>query len=150
MCKLGDIIVIDEYIGEDDVKVNKHSFVVINDKPDFIEGLKYDLVTNVMSSFKNEDHKNKKLRFLENVEVISKDIISSKKFNKKEGFIKADQLIYFDKSKIKYYVLGHISDELLDELIMIIMILANNNKLRNNLNNIKEKVTNWQLYFKML
>ena len=90
MCKLGDIIVIDEYIGEDDVKVNKHSFVVINDKPDFIEGLKYDLVTNVMSSFKNEDHKNKKLRFLENVEVISKDIISFqvKNLTKKRDLLK--------------------------------------------------------------
>ena len=45
-------------------------------------------------------------------------------------------------AKIDYYVLGHISDELLDELIMIIMILAKSNKLRNNLNNIKEAVVN--------
>ena len=142
MCKLGDIIVVDKFVGEDGATVNKHSFIVINDKPDFIEGLKYDLVTNVMSSFKNEEHKNKKLRFMENVEVISEDIISSKKYNQKSGFIKADQLIYFDKSKINYYILGHISEDLLDELMMIILILAKNNKLRNNLNNIKETVTN--------
>lgn len=142
MCKLGDIIVVDEYIGEDGIKIDKHSFVVINDKPDFIEGLKYDLVTNVMSSFKSEEHKNKKLRFMENVEIVSENIISDKKYNQKSGFIKADQLIYFDKSKINYYVLGHISEELLDELMMIIMILAKNDKLRNNLNNIQETVTN--------
>ena len=140
MCKLGDIIVVDEYIGEDGIKISRHSFVVINDKPDFIEGLKYDLVTNVMSSFKSEEQKNKKLRFMENVEIISEDIISDKNYNQKSGFIKADQLIYFDKSKINYYVLGHISEELLDELMMIIMILAKNNKLRNNLNNIQETV----------
>lgn len=95
-----------------------------------------------MSSFKNEEQKNRKLRFMENIEIISDDIISNKNINKKSGFVKADQLIYFDKSKIDYYVLGHISDELLDELIMIIMILAKSNKLRNNLNNIKEAVAN--------
>lgn len=95
-----------------------------------------------MSSFKNEEQKNRKLRFMENIEIISDDIISNRNVNKKSGFIKADQLIYFDKSKIDYYVLGHISDELLDELIMIIMILAKSNKLRNNLNNIKEAVAN--------
>ena len=141
MCKLGDIIVVDNYIGEDGVKIGKHSFVVINDKPDFIEGLKYDLVTNVMSSFKSEEHKNKKLRFMENVEIVSNHIISDKSYNQKSGFIKADQLIYFDKSKTNYYVLGHISDELLDELMMIIMLLAKNNELRNNLHNIQEEVT---------
>lgn len=142
MCKLGDIIVVNNYIREDGMVIGKHSFIVVNDKPDFIEGLGYDLVTNVMSSFKNEEQKNRKLRFMENIEIISDDIISNKNINKKSGFVKADQLIYFDKSKIDYYVLGHISDELLDELIMIIMILAKSNKLRNNLNNIKETVVN--------
>lgn len=140
MCKLGDIIVIDEYIGEDGVRICKHSFVVISDKPDFIEGLQYDLVTNVMSSFKDEEQRNKKLRFMENVEIISEDIVSIKGINKKSGFIKADQLIYFDKNKIKYYVIGHISDKLLDELMMIIVFLAEKNKLKNNICNIKETV----------
>ena len=44
MCKLGDIIVINEYLGDDGAKLMKHSFVVVNDRPDFIEGLKYDFV----------------------------------------------------------------------------------------------------------
>lgn len=136
MCKLGDIIVVEKYFGDDEKKISRHSFVVINDKPDFIEGLKYDLVTNVMSSFKNKEQRNKKLRLMENVEIISDDIISSKKTNRKSGFIKANQLVYFDKSKIKYYVLGHISDELLDKLMIIIIMLAQKNKLYNNLNNL--------------
>lgn len=137
MCKLGDIIVIDEYLGDDGVKLNRHSFVVINDKPDFIEGLKYDFVANVMSSFKSEEHRNKKLKFMENVEIISEDIITENTKNTKSGFIKADQLIYFDKSKINYYVLGHISEDLLDELLILMVKLAEKNKLFNNLNNLK-------------
>ena len=67
MCKIGDIIVIDKYIGDDGKEISKHSFIEINDQPDFIEGLKYDFVTNVMSSFKNIEHKIKKLKFMENI-----------------------------------------------------------------------------------
>ena len=140
MCKLGDIIVVDEYVGDDEVIVSKHSFVVINDKPGFIEGLRYDLVTNVMSSFKNDEHKNRKLRFMENLEVISDDIVADKNKNGKSGFIKADQLIYFDKAKIKYYVLGHLDEKLLDELILLIIKLAECGKLVNNLNNLSDSV----------
>ena len=140
MCKLGDIIVVDEYVGDDEVIVSKHSFVVINDKPGFIEGLRYDLVTNVMSSFKNDEHKNRKLRFMENLEVISDDIVADKNKNGKSGFIKADQLIYFDKTKIKYYVLGHLDEKLLDELILLIIKLAECGKLVNNLNNLSDSV----------
>ena len=146
MCKLGDIIVVDEYVGDDEVIVSKHSFVVINDKPGFIEGLRYDLVTNVMSSFKNAEHKNRKLRFMENLEVISDDIVADKNKNGKSGFIKADQLIYFDKAKIKYYVLGHLDEKLLDELILLIIKLAECGKLVNNLNNLSDSVVSgvWQ------
>lgn len=146
MCKLGDIIVVDEYVGDDEVIVSKHSFVVINDKSGFIEGLRYDLVTNVMSSFKNDEHKNRKLRFMENLEVISDDIVADKNKNGKSGFIKADQLIYFDKAKIKYYVLGHLDEKLLDELILLIIKLAECGKLVNNLNNLSDSVVSgvWQ------
>lgn len=135
MCKLGDIIVVDKYISHDGIEMNRHSFVVISDKPGFVEGVSYDLVASVMSSFKNEEQKFKKLKFEENLEVVSDDIISDSK-NTKNGFIKADQLNYFDKSKIKYYVLGHISEDLLDELMILIMALDKKGKLINNLNNI--------------
>ena len=93
MCKLGDIIVVKNYIGDDGKKISQHSFVVINDKPDFIEGLNYDFVANVMSSFKSEEQRIKKLRFEENLEVVSNDMISKLPKNKKSGFIKADQLV---------------------------------------------------------
>ena len=138
MCKLGDIIVVSNYIGDDGSKINRHSFVVINDKPGFIEGLRYDLVTNVMSSFKSEEQRMRKLKFEENVEILGEHIISNIPKNNKTGFIKADQLIFFDKNKINYYVMGHISDELLDELIMIIISLSKKGLLKQNISNIKE------------
>ena len=137
MCKLGDIIVVNKYIGDDGAEINKHSFVVINDKPGFIEGLQYDLITNVMSSFKSEEQRMKKLKFEENVEILGKQIISNIPINNKSGFIKADQLIYFDKKKIDYYLLWHISEELLDELTMIIVSLSQKGLLKQNISNIK-------------
>ena len=65
MCKIGDIIVIKNYIGEDGREISQHSFIVIDDTPSEICGLNYDIVTNVMSSFKNNNHKRKKLRYRE-------------------------------------------------------------------------------------
>lgn len=68
MCKIGDIIVVESYIGDDNEKVNKHSFIVVDDTIGHIGGLNYNLVTNVMSSFRNEKHRDKKLRYKENLE----------------------------------------------------------------------------------
>lgn len=56
-----------------------------------------------MSSFKNQEHKERKLSYKENLEITSDNIISNNK-NSKGGYIKADQLFYFDKSKLDYYV----------------------------------------------
>lgn len=138
MCKLGDIIVVKEFISEDGEKIKRHSFIVVNDKPGFIEGIGYDFATNVMSSFKDEEQRRKKLRFEENLEIIGEDIISNIPINKRSGFIKADQLIYFDKKKIDYYVLGRISDDLLDELLMLLVILNDKRKLKSNIHNIEK------------
>lgn len=136
MCKIGDIIVIKKYIGDDGKVINKqHSFVVIDDNHDKIEGIEYDLVANVMSSFKDEEHRAKKLRFKENIEITSDDI-DSEKNNGKNGYIKADQLYYFEKSNIDYYVLAHIDNELLDELIRIIIELRYENKIKMNIKNL--------------
>lgn len=40
MCKLGDIIVVNKYIGDDGKKIGKHSFIVIDDNPDSIQDRK--------------------------------------------------------------------------------------------------------------
>ena len=141
MCKIGDIIVIKKYIGDDGKVIDKqHSFVVIDDNADCVGGISYDLVTNVMSSFKDEEHKRKKLSHKENLEIRSDNIISNTK-NGRDGYIKADQLFYFDKSMIDYYVFARVDEELFDELIRLIIELRYENKVKmniKNLNNINE------------
>ena len=119
MCKLGDIIVINKFKNEDGDTIKKHSFVVINDEKNYFEGLKYDFVCNMLCSFHNERHKNKKLSFEENLEI-KETLILGKKINNKKGYIKADQLYYFDKTKIEYKVIAHMESELLDELVQLI------------------------------
>ncbi len=47
MCKVGDIILVDNYKHGDKV-LNRHSFVVLNANKDEIQGLEYDLVCNVI------------------------------------------------------------------------------------------------------
>lgn len=141
MCKIGDIIVVKSYIGDDGKKITKqHSFVVIDDNPDKVEGISYDLVANVMSSFKDEEHRLYKLSHKENLEITSNDI-ESENTNSKTGYIIADQLFYFNKSKLDYYVFAQITPELLDELIRLIIELRYQNKIKMNIKNseIEEK-----------
>lgn len=60
MCKVGDIILIRNYQSE----VKTTFIIAIVDKPGKIRGLSYDIICNVMFSFKNEKQKKKKLKFL--------------------------------------------------------------------------------------
>lgn len=135
VCKFGDVIVVRNYVGDDGKKVKQHSFVVIDDNPGTIKGLNYDLVTNVMSSFKDEEHRLKKLRHKENLEISSDDIISNFK-NNKSGYIKTDQLFYFDKTKIDYYVFAKVDSELLDKLIKLVVELSIEEKIKINIKNL--------------
>jgi len=129
MCKVGDIIVVNKYIAENGKEVGQHSFIVIDDNPDSIQGLDYTMVTTVISSFKSEEQKRKKLSYPGNVEVMEFEKNGKTKRFAKPSYIKADKLFYFDKNKLDYYVFGRISDDLLDELIKIIIALSNDNKL---------------------
>lgn len=141
MCKLGDIIVVKEFKNEYGDIIPKHSFVVINDEVDYVESLKYDFVSNMMCSFHDEEHKNKKLKFEENFQIKEK-LISGKKINGKSGYIKADQLYYFDKNLIEYKVIAHMDDELLDELVQLILVLNEKGLLKNVTTNLS-KIESW-------
>lgn len=136
MCKLGDIIVVNKYIGDDGKEISKHSFIVIDDNPDCIKGLNYNLVTTVISSFKSEEQKKRKLQYKENMEICEFERNGTKKFSK-PSYIKADKLFYFDKEKLDYYVFGRISDDLLDELVKLIIELSNEEKLVQVTDNLK-------------
>lgn len=141
MCKLGDIIVVKEFKNEVGEIIKKHSFIVINEQKGSIEGINFDLVCNMMCSFHNEEHKKRKLRFKENLEISGK-IISNKKINAKHGFIKANQVYYFDKTKIEYNILGQINDELLNELLKLVIVLNKEGKLKIITTNLKNKTFN--------
>lgn len=136
MCKLGDIIVVKDFKDKDGVLIPKHSFVIINDEADYVESLKYDFVSNMMCCFHNEEHKNKKLRFEENL-PIREESISGEKINNKSGYIKADQLYYFNKNLIEYKVIAHMEDELLDELVQLILVLNEKGLLKNITSNLE-------------
>lgn len=137
MCKLGDIIVVERFKDTNGIEVPRHSFVVINDEADYVEGLRYDFVSNMMCSFHNEEHKNKKLKYEENL-PIKEELISGDKINNKEGYIKADQLFYFDKKEINYKVIAHMDSELLDDLVQLILVLNEKGKLKNVITNLKD------------
>lgn len=119
MCKIGDIIIINEFKNEYGKKVPKHSFVVIDDK-----------------------HKKKKLKYLSTL-PIKEDEIFGKILNAKNGYVKSDQLYYFDKDKIKFKVIAYMSDEFLEELNMLISKLKKKNYIKKVTTNIeKETVKN--------
>lgn len=118
MCKVGDIIIINNY--EDNGRIlNKHSFVVLDDEDGEIQGLAYDMVCNVMSSFKDEEQKKRKLKYPGNFVVTSNDKKTNPD-NGKEGYIKAEQLYYFIKEKIDFQVIGSMNKESLEKLIRFI------------------------------
>lgn len=72
MCKVGDIILVSHYKDGDNI-INRHSFIVLDDTNGTIEGLAYDLVCNVLSSFKTPEQKSRKLRYPGNFPISHND-----------------------------------------------------------------------------
>jgi len=122
MCKVGDIIVVEKYI-DDGKTLSRHSFVVLNDEYGEIQGLDYDIVCNVISSFKDEEQKRRKLQFQGNfpIKAEDKNITNSKR--NVDGYIKAEQIYYFSKEKTNYVVIGNLSIEVFNSLIQFIQEL---------------------------
>lgn len=83
-----------------------------------------------MSSFKSDKHKRLKLKYIENIEI-----------NKKDGYIKADQLHYFSKSKTTYYVVGQVDGDVLIRILERIQYLDTKGKLKQNIENLKTKIS---------
>lgn len=115
MCKVRDIILIEKYKSQGK-EISKHSFVVIEDNSGEIQSLPYDFVCNVLSSFKNEDQKRKKLKFPGNFSVTGKEAVVNGG-NKKDGYIKADQFYYFNKDKVTYKVIGTMTKNAFNDLM---------------------------------
>ena len=139
MCKIGDIIVVKEYIGDDGVKVGKHSFIVVSNRKGNIEGLDYDVVANALSSFKNEEHREKVLKRKENLEFNVTDASYTAEHNRKSGFVKVGCLVYFKEKNIDYFKIGSISVEMWEKLEDLLKELDALNRIKNNTNNLIEE-----------
>jgi len=114
MCNIGDIILIESYkhAGRN---LSRHSFVVISNEAGKIQGLDYNIVCNVLSSFKNDRQKAKKLKYPGNIKITHKDTVIPGG-NSKDGYIKAEQFYYFDTEKLDYTVVGSMRPESFDLL----------------------------------
>lgn len=121
MCKAGDIILINNY-EHNGKRLNKHSFVVLSDEKNQIQGLDYDLICNVISSFHDEAHKAKKLSFPGNFPITAKQTLV-KNNREKDGYIKAEQLYYFNKEKIDFIVIGSMDGKTFELLLDFIEAL---------------------------
>lgn len=115
MCKVGDIILINEY-KDGNRLLNRHSFIVIDDEKGEIRGYPYDFIANVLSSFKNENQRKRKLSYMGNF-PIAHDDTNTNPHNNKDGYVKMDQLYYFNKEKISYTVIGSVKPEIFNMLI---------------------------------
>lgn len=115
MCQIGDIIVVNKYKHEG-VEITRHSFVVIDDENGIIQGLSYDFVANMLSSFKSNKQRTKKLSYPGNFPISHTDTTTTPD-NGKDGFVKADQLYYFSKDKIDYNVIGEMKQDKFNDLV---------------------------------
>lgn len=120
MCKVGDIIVVEECkVGNKDI--GRHSFIVLSTDKGEIEGLSFDLVCNLMSSLegKSEEYAKKKLSYPENMPYSpsEENIING---HGKEGFIKAGVYFMFNRENTNYRVIGNVQIELYIKLMEFI------------------------------
>ena len=134
MC-IGDIIVVKDSTSFDGKRIGLHSYVIVDNKKGYISGIPYDFIAAVFSSFKNNTQRNKKISYIGNQEIKRDDIVSNKLLNNKEGYIKANQLTYFKKDKIDYYVIGSVKPKFIKKLLKLINKLEKENKIFKNYNN---------------
>lgn len=115
MCQVGDIILVDHY-NDNGKTLNKHSFVVIDDNNGTIEGMSYDMICNVLSSFKSEEQKRRKLSHQGNFPIANDDSMTNP-HNSKSGYVKMDQLYYFKKDKLQFRIIGSMKPDILELLL---------------------------------
>ena len=131
MCKIGDIILVEKY-KSDNKSIGKHSFIVIEDENGVIEGLPYDFIGNVLSSFKDEEQRKRKMRYSGNFPIDNSNT-SMMRGNTKDGYIKSEQFFYFKKDSISYEVIGEITEPTYEKLLEHIGKLDEINHIIDNL-----------------
>lgn len=142
---IGDVIVINSYISPDNVELSQHSFIVISNQAGKISGveinldleLEFDIVATVMSSIKSKEHKEKIKSYYPKNMIVEFTDAQIKNSNKLDGFIKVNQLYYFQRENIKYIKIGKLNKKTLNKLLNLIEINDNNGDLISNYNNLK-------------
>ena len=119
---VGDILLIRKYL-DGTKNLSKHSFVVIKSEAGEIQGLEYDVICNVLSSFKDEEQRKRKLGYPGNFEILHEDS-SVPDGNTKDGYIKAEQFYFFNLDKIDYAVIGKLNTDVLNKLLLFISDLG--------------------------
>ena len=89
---------------------------MIDDENGIIQGLPYDFVANVLSSFKDDKQRKRKLSYPGNFPISHNDTDTNPD-DGKDGFVKADQLYYFSKDKIDYNIIGEMKQDKFNELM---------------------------------
>ena len=123
MCKRGDIILIRNY-KDGDITLRQHSFVVLDDSGGQVSGVDYDLIALVMSSFKDEAQRERKLRYPGNFAISASDEQMGIQAHGKDGYIKAEQFYYFQKDSLDYIQIGSLTIEAWDALLAFIEMLS--------------------------
>lgn len=125
MCNKGDIIVIYSY-SDNGIVLPKHPFVVFDVEGGEISGLSFDIVALVMSSLKNKEQSKRKLSYVGNIKISPEDQIITRVDggNGQRGFLKCDQLYYFNLSKIDYKIIGALTEDALTEVSQYVYKLA--------------------------
>ena len=123
MCRPGDLILIHgvKCNGE---TLGLHTFVVLNDEAGKVQGVDYNLICSIMSSFKNDQQRAKKLSYPGNFPISYKDEQLVIQGNERDGFIKAEQFFFFDKDNLNYRIIGCLCDDVFAVLLEFIEQLA--------------------------
>lgn len=119
MCQVGDVISIKNYKDQREATY-PHAFVVISVEPDKLNQIPYNLTCTAISAFKDENHRIRKMESPGNFPFnLDEHDVEAGKSN--AGYIKADQLFYFQSEMIDKNVIGKLEPEKFNALISFIV-----------------------------
>ena len=110
MCKVGDIVIVENFKNELGEDVERHPFIIIGDKKGTVLGNETDRVGVLLNSFRNRYHRDKKLKFPANMEVRKKDGAV------KGSYAKTNYLFCFDSNNTEMIKVGSVNKEFLRSL----------------------------------
>lgn len=134
--KIGDVILIKEYISESDTILATKYFVVIDTKPNLVDNMYYDIIAVPISSIKNEIHR-VKVMSNEIYMPLSNAVIKS---SDKSSYVRLGKIYFFNKDRIMYKIVDRTDNSTLFEIVDQIENLEQKEKLEFITNNVRTKV----------